>query len=154
MARPRWHQVLPRPGNRVGRNWDRFVAIWATLNLVWVGFDLTYVPLRTFWLQRNLYPIPSVPLVLPLHAIPDITPWVDPIKGIEPHRETEAYRRAFDQLDVALQQQPAPVQADTGGPSFDTLNGKVYLVSCPVVQSSSFCSLCQSLNLVVILTLE
>ncbi len=109
MARPRWHQVLPRPGNRVGRNWDRFVAIWASFNLVWVGFDLTYVPLRTFWLQRNLYPIPSVPLVLPLHAIPDITPWVDPIKGIEPHRETEAYRRAFDQLDVALQQQPAGV---------------------------------------------
>jgi hypothetical protein len=85
------------------------VAIWASFNLVWVGFDLTYVPLRTFWLQRNLYPIPSVPLVLPLHAIPDITPWVDPIKGIEPHRETEAYRRAFDQLDVALQQQPAGV---------------------------------------------
>ena len=109
MARPRWHQVLPRPGNRVGRNWDRFVAIWASFNLVWVGFDLTYVPLRTFWLQRNLYPIPSVPLVLPLHAIPDITPWVDPIKGIEPHRETETYRRAFDQLDVALQQQPAGV---------------------------------------------
>ena len=107
MARPRWHQVLPRPGNRLGRNWDRFVAIWATLNLVWVGFDLTYVPLRTFWLQRNLYPIPSVPLVLPLHAIPDITPWVDPIKGIEPHRETEAYRRAFDQLDTALLLQPA-----------------------------------------------
>ena len=109
MARPRWHQVLPRPGNRLGRNWDRFVAIWATLNLVWVGFDLTYVPLRTFWLQRNLYPIPSVPLVLPLHAIPNITPWVDPIKGIEPHRETEAYRRAFDQLDTALLLQPAGV---------------------------------------------
>ena len=109
MARPRWHQVLPRPGNRLGRNWDRFVAIWATLNLVWVGFDLTYVPLRTFWLQRNLYPIPSVPLVLPRHALPNITPWVDPIKGIEPHRETEAYRRAFDQLDTALLLQPAGV---------------------------------------------
>ena len=109
MARPRWHQALPRPGNRLGRNWDRFVAIWAAFNLLWVGFDLTYVPLRTFWLQRNLYPMPSVPLVLPLQAIPDITPWVDPIKGIEPHRETEAYRRAFEQLDAALQQQPVGV---------------------------------------------
>jgi hypothetical protein len=107
MARPRWHQALPRPGNRLGRNWDRFVAIWATINLLWVGFDLTYVPLRTFWLQRNLYPIPSAPLVLPLQIIPDLTPWVDPIKGIEPHRETEAYRRAFEQLDAALQQHPA-----------------------------------------------
>jgi hypothetical protein len=109
MARPSWHVVLPLPASRLWRGWDRFVAIWAALNLAWVGFDLTYVPLRTFWLQRNLYPLPSVPLVLPLHAIPDITPWVDPIKGIEPHRETEAYLKAFAQLDQALLQLPAGV---------------------------------------------
>lgn len=102
MARPRWHVALPLPASGLWRSWDRFVALWAALNLAWVGFDLTYVPLRTFWLQRNLYPLPSVPLVLPLHAIPDITPWVDPIKGIEPHRETEAYLEAFRQLDQAL----------------------------------------------------
>jgi hypothetical protein len=40
--------------------------------------------------------------VLPLHAIPDITPLVDPIKGIEPHRETQAYLNRFAQLDHAL----------------------------------------------------
>jgi len=102
MARPRWHVALPLPSNRLVRSWDRFVALWAALNLAWVGFDLTYVQLRTFWLQRNLYPLPSVPLVLPLQVIPDITPWVDPIKGIEPHRETEAYLAAFAQLDQAL----------------------------------------------------
>ena len=78
------------------------MALWAALNLLWVAFDLTYIPLRTFWLQRNLYPIPSVPLVLPLQAIPDITPWLDPIKGIEPHRETEAYLSHFRQLDQSL----------------------------------------------------
>ena len=102
MARPRWHMAIPVPANRLARSWDRFVALWAALNLVWVAFDLTYVPLRTFWLQRNLYPIPSAPLALPLQAIPDITPWVDPIKGIEPHRETEAYLKAFQELDGAL----------------------------------------------------
>lgn len=102
MARPRWHVPLPLQTSGLWRGWDRFVALWAALNLAWVGFDLTYVPLRTFWLQRNLYPLPSMPLVLPLHAIPDITPWVDPIKGIEPHRETEAYLEAFRQLDQAL----------------------------------------------------
>jgi hypothetical protein len=69
MARPRWHVALPLPASRLWRGWDRFVALWAALNLAWVGFDLTYVPLRTFWLQRNLYPLPSVPLVLPLQAI-------------------------------------------------------------------------------------
>jgi hypothetical protein len=61
------------------------VALWASVNLLWVGFDLTYVPLRTFWLQRTLYPFPSLPLALPLTLLPSITPIYDPIKGIEPH---------------------------------------------------------------------
>ncbi len=82
--------------------WDRFVAIWATLNLLWVVFDISYVPLRSFWLQRNLYPLPAVPLSVPLTFLPDVTPWVDPIKGIEPHRETVAYVAAFTDLDQAM----------------------------------------------------
>jgi len=102
MARPRWHASLPPRGSRLMRQWERFVALWAALNLLLVIFDSTYVPLRTFWLQRNLYPIPSVPLAVPLTVLPDITPWVDPIKGIEPHRETSAYLRQFAQLDQAL----------------------------------------------------
>ena len=102
MARPRWHERPTATGSRAGRRWDRFVAFWAAFNLVWVGFDLTYVPLRTFWLQRRLHPIPSVPLAVPLTFLPDITPWVDPIKGIEPHRETSAYLRSFQRLDQAL----------------------------------------------------
>jgi hypothetical protein len=106
MARPRWQRTAPtRPGQGL-RIWDRFVAVWAGVNLLWVAFDLSYVPLRTFWLQRNLHPIPSVPLVVPLPFLPDITPWVDPVKGIEPHRETQAYLRQFQQLDRALQTAP------------------------------------------------
>ncbi len=114
MARPRWHQTLALPSSGLGRRWDRFVALWAALNLLWVAFDVSYIPLRTFWLQRNLYPLPSVPLVVPLTFIPDITPWVDPIKGIEPHRETQAYLRHFNRMDAALRQPPpgdvSPIQ--------------------------------------------
>jgi hypothetical protein len=106
MTRPRWHEALPRPGSRIGRHWDRFVAVWAAINLVWVAFDLTYIPLRTFWRQRNLYPIPSVPLVVPLTFLPDITPWVDPIKGIAPHRDTQAWLDRFQLLDASLASQP------------------------------------------------
>ncbi|MEB3166368.1 MAG: hypothetical protein VKO65_06810 [Cyanobacteriota bacterium] len=102
MARPRWHRIAVSSGSRAGRVWDRFVALWAALNLVCVAFDLTYVPLRTFWLQRNLYPIPSAPLAVPLQMIPDVTPWMDPIKGIEPHRETAAWNRQLDALDRAM----------------------------------------------------
>ncbi|MFM7268893.1 MAG: hypothetical protein ACKOZT_09965 [Cyanobium sp.] len=114
MARPRWHDVrLPR-GSRAGRLWDRFVALWAALNLLVVLFDITYLPLRSFWLQRNLYPLPSVPLAIPLTALPDITPWVDPIKGIEPHRETSAFLRQFQELDAAMGTLPAAGQSLPG----------------------------------------
>ncbi len=102
MARPRWHRTAPTQPGQGQRIWDRFVAVWAGVNLLWVAFDLSYVPLRTFWLQRNLHPIPSVPLVVPLPFLADITPWVDPVKGIEPHRETEAYLQQFERLDAAL----------------------------------------------------
>ena len=111
MASPRWQERTQpssaAPAGRWALGWDRFVAVWASVNLLWVAFDITYVPLRTFWLQRNLYPIPSVPLVVPLTVIPDVTPLVDPIKGIEPHRETQAYLEQFRQLDAALQVLPA-----------------------------------------------
>jgi hypothetical protein len=102
MARPRWHEALPRPASWAERQWDRFVALWALLNLLWVAFDLTYIPLRSFWQQRILYPIPSVPLAVPLGFLPDITPWVDPIKGIAPHRDTQAYLDRFRRLDAAM----------------------------------------------------
>ena len=102
MARPRWHVLTPPSRSAIGLGWDRFVAIWAGLNLLWVAFDLSYVPLRSFWLQRNLYPIPSTPLVVPLGFIPNITPWIDPIKGIEPHRETQRYIEHFAVLHAAM----------------------------------------------------
>jgi hypothetical protein len=102
MARPRWQDSIHLPGSLVGRTWDRFVAAWAALNLAFVAFNIAYVPLRSFWLQRNLHPIPSIPLVIPLTFLPDVTPWVDPVKGIEPHRETQAYLDHFARLDAAM----------------------------------------------------
>jgi hypothetical protein len=109
MVRPRWIRQAAQASGPWQRHWERFVAIWAGINLLVVAFDLSYVPLRTFWLQRNLYPIPSVPLAVPLTLLPDITPWVDPIKGIEPHRETQSYLDAFNQLNRSLAPLPRGV---------------------------------------------
>jgi len=114
MARPRWIRQAVAADGPWQRRWDRFVALWAGLNLLVVAFDLSYVPLRTFWLQRNLYPLPSVPLALPLTALPDVTPWVDPIKGIEPHRETQAYIDALAELDRSLASLPRGVAPGPG----------------------------------------
>ncbi|QNI99584.1 hypothetical protein SynA1562_00744 [Synechococcus sp. A15-62] len=104
MIRPRWQALKPQHGLLSWRRWDQAIAVIAAVNLTWVAIDLTYIPLRNFWLQRNLYPVPSLPLVVPLPWLPDITPWLDPLKGIEPHRDTEAYLKAYSALDRALQQ--------------------------------------------------
>ncbi|MBW4686281.1 MAG: hypothetical protein KME40_14565 [Komarekiella atlantica HA4396-MV6] len=54
---------------------ERLMAITATVNLSLVVFDLSYVPGRDFYLRR----------------LPQITQIYDPIKGIEPHRDTNRY---------------------------------------------------------------
>ena len=104
MIRPRWQALKPHRGLLSWRRWDQAIAVIAAVNLTWVAIDLTYIPLRNFWLQRNLYPVPSLPLVVPLHWLPNITPLLDPLKGIEPHRDTEAYLKAYKSLDRALQE--------------------------------------------------
>ena len=106
MVQPRWlaarnwrDHLASRP---LGRQWDQFVAIWASLNLLLVVFDITYVPLRNFWLQRQLHPLPGVGLQIPLTLLPNITPLYDPFKGIEPHRDTEHYLQHWQLLDRQL----------------------------------------------------
>mgnify|MGYP001490711454 FL=1 len=102
MIRPRWQGLKPSQGILSWRRWDQAVALLAAVNLAWVAVDLTYIPLRNFWLQRNLYPVPSLPLVVPLPWLPDITPLLDPLKGIEPHSDTKTFRNGYRELDQAL----------------------------------------------------
>ncbi len=64
------------------------MAIVATANLGLVAFDLTYVQWRDFWFRR----------------VPIVTQRYDPIKGIEPHRDTTQYLQAVDALKQELQQ--------------------------------------------------
>ena len=105
MVRPRWQALKPSSTRRFWLRWDQLMALIASLNLAWVVFDVTYVPLRTFWLQRNLYPLPSMQLSVPLHWLPDITPVVDRVKGIESHRDTTAYIAKFRQLEEVAEAQ-------------------------------------------------
>ena len=64
------------------------MAIVTTANLGLVTFDLTYVQWRDFWFRQA----------------PTVTQWYDPIKGIEPHRDTTQYLQAVDALKQELQQ--------------------------------------------------
>ena len=101
MVRPRWQGVRPSAAKRFWLGWDRVVATIAAINLAWVIFDVTYVPLRNFWLQRTLFPLPSINLAIPLPWLPDITPIYDRVKGIEPHRDTQGYINHFRRLETA-----------------------------------------------------
>ena len=65
---------------------ERLMALTATVNLGFVLFNITYVGWRDFYL-RNL---------------PQIQEIYDPIKGIEPHRETEKYLRSVEDLQQQI----------------------------------------------------
>jgi hypothetical protein len=67
---------------------ERLMAITATVNLGLVLFDLSYVPWRDFYLRR----------------VPQITQIYDPIKGIEPHRETSKYLETVAALEEQVSQ--------------------------------------------------
>ncbi len=67
---------------------ERLMAITATVNLGLVLFDLSYVPGRDFYLRR----------------LPQIIQIYDPIKGIEPHRDTKKYLETVAALEEQVNQ--------------------------------------------------
>ena len=58
------------------------MAIIASIGFLAAMFDLTYIPWRSFYLRN----------------IPEVIQFYDPYKGIEPHRETQRYLNAVEQL--------------------------------------------------------
>ncbi|WP_320676440.1 hypothetical protein [Prochlorococcus sp. MIT 1300] len=102
MMLPRW-QGLKNPKRGVfWTRWDQTVAIVAATNLIWIIFDITYLPLRPFWLERNLYPMPSRRLAISMKWLPSPAIAYDQIKGIKPHGPTKEYIKNFKALDLAL----------------------------------------------------
>ncbi|MCC5645012.1 hypothetical protein LC607_19135 [Nostoc sp. CHAB 5824] len=67
---------------------ERFMAIAATANLGLVLFDLSYVPWRDFYLRK----------------LPQIIQIYDPIKGIEPYRDTNNYLEIVKALEEQVSQ--------------------------------------------------
>jgi len=64
------------------------MAIAATVNLSLVLFNLSYVPWRDFYLRK----------------LPSLTQVYDPIKGIEPYRDTQDYLKTVDALKEQVSQ--------------------------------------------------
>ncbi len=67
---------------------EKLLAIIALVNLILVGFDLSYVPWRDFYFAEA----------------PTIVKYYDQVKGIEPHRETQRYLNKVEQLETQVEQ--------------------------------------------------
>jgi hypothetical protein len=92
--------VSARPRQGLGLWFERMMALIAVANLGLVGFDLTYVMWRNFWLQGTVA-LGPVKFHVPL---PPITPGYDPVKGISEHRDTQKYLDSVAALKQELQQ--------------------------------------------------
>ena len=90
---------------------EKLMALLAAFNLLLVLFDLSYIPLRDFWLQGRVQlfiklgtferEIPEEPLtVLPF----SIAPWYDLVKGIDDHRDTKKYLLRVEDLNEKINQ--------------------------------------------------
>ncbi len=109
-----------------GNLWDRFMAILASANLALVLFDMSYVPLRDFWLQGRIQysikfgliktTIPEKPLIIPTFGI---TKYYDQVKAIEGHDDTDRYLElvaAFNrEIDFITQQAEGYSAEDLAG---------------------------------------
>ena len=62
---------------------ERLIALTATINIGLVLFNITYIGWRDFYLRN----------------FPQIQEIYDPIKGIQPHRETENYLKTVEELE-------------------------------------------------------
>jgi hypothetical protein len=91
---------------------EKIAALLLLVNVILVGFDLSYIPLRDFWLQGKLtvgnFQLGDIVNYqgIQLDLIPDevskvITKY-DLVKGITPYRDTDLYLRQVDKLKQEL----------------------------------------------------
>ncbi|MBD2102708.1 hypothetical protein H6F94_17780 [Leptolyngbya sp. FACHB-261] len=92
------------------------MALIALIDLGWVAFDLSYIP----W--RDVY----------LHNLPALTQRYDPLKGIEPHRDTQRYLATVAQLEREL------AQAGPQAPQVESLLANLREQSATMIQENPF----------------
>lgn len=109
---------MPRPFDRSKKRlavplwYERLLALILLANYGLVLFDLTYIPLRDFWLQGTVQlsvkigPFERAFPKRPVRIFPfNITPYYDWVKGIEPYRSTTTYLELVDELNRKLDEQ-------------------------------------------------
>ncbi|MBD1805550.1 hypothetical protein H6F98_08830 [Microcoleus sp. FACHB-SPT15] len=95
---------------------ERLIAILAVVNLVLVFFDMSYVTLRDFYLD----------------VVPSLTQLYDPVKGIEPHPETQNYLNSVNALEEQV------LQAGLQSPQSEELLEELRGLSNRLVEDNPF----------------
>ena len=91
---------------------EKIMALVVLANYSFVIFDLSYIPLRDFWLQGRVQiyikigtferEIPKPPLKIIPQRLSNFITSYDIIKGIEPYRDTAQYLQRVDDLNEAV----------------------------------------------------
>ena len=90
----------------------RGVALISLLNLGVVFFDLTYIPLRDFWLQGKVtlgkfkvgpYSYDGLTLRILPQKVNNFVTKYDAVKGIVPYRDTNNYLQEIDKLEASIE---------------------------------------------------
>lgn len=102
--------------NRQNRWFERLIAILALLNLGLVFFDLSYLHLRDFYLQ----------------VVPSLTQVYDPVKGVEPHPETQNYLSAVNQLEQQV------LQTGLRSPQAESSLAELRILSNQMIEDNPF----------------
>jgi len=126
----RWHVSL----------WiERLLILVAWLNLLLVAFHITYIPLRSWYLRAALLMRDwgtETPFLGQVIGPPgDVRLFYDPIVGIEPERQTQAYLKTVDELVMVLERggiespKVPPLLADLRERSNEIINQNPFALS-------------------------
>lgn len=96
--------------------WDKVIALVAVANLLLALFNITYIPLRDYY----------------LFEFPGFVQTYDRIKGIEPHPFTERYLRTVDQLEANY------FQPEASGEKIEELLGSLRQQSLEMLDNNPF----------------
>lgn len=117
------------------------MALVAVINLLIVGFDLSYIPLRDFWLSGQVTlgaintaygKLPGIKLDLLPENISQLITQYDVVKGIIPNRDTQEYLAKVEQLELEL------TTNAVDSPQAKSLFGDLRRRSIELIQTNAF----------------
>ena len=117
------------------------MALIAVINLIIVAFDLSYIPLRDFWLTGEVtvggintayIELEGIKLDLLTQDMSEFITQYDVVKGIIPNRDTQEYLAKIEQL----RQELTVNQVDS--PGVNALLGDLRRRSLEIIQTNAF----------------